>query len=377
MSYKLLTKLTIITIITNLTLLMIPAYAADKGAAPVAHCEYEYSSSDRASPQCSQSREVFMRFSTELAHRAIVSARTVLDGISDFFVTPAYAADKGAAPVAHWRFDEGGGPTAYDDSTNNNDGTLNAGTLGSNTAVGQMWTAQGKIGAALECDGTDDYVSVGDKSDWAFGTNPFTITLWAKWNSLANIESIIGQSTGPGNVAKWALVQNMNTSYAYDSTKLTFMVYNAGESFAVWNWTPATGTWYHIAITRSGTSFKLYVNGVQTGGTQTVTVTVPDVATDLRIGSDGEAWNFFNGLIDDVRIYNYARTAAQILVDYNAGSAAHLGAGTDPNEGTAPVGIGTSTRTQTRLRMIGVEQAIMPRYRARLLGLIQLNMEVQ
>ena len=72
----------------------------------------------------------------------------------------AYAADKGAAPVAHWRFDEGGGPTAYSSSGSNN-GTLNAGAGGTNTAVGQMWTPQGKIGGALECDGTDDHVDVG------------------------------------------------------------------------------------------------------------------------------------------------------------------------------------------------------------------------
>ena len=44
--------------------------------------------------------------------------------INDWLCPNAYAADKGAAPVAHWRFDEGGGPTAYDESTNNNDGTL-------------------------------------------------------------------------------------------------------------------------------------------------------------------------------------------------------------------------------------------------------------
>jgi hypothetical protein len=57
----------------------------------------------------------------------------------------------------------------------------------------------------------------------------------------------------------------------------------------------------------------------------------------LYVGGVGtDAYHTF-AEVDDVRIYNYIRTAEQILVDYNAGAAAHLGAGTDPNEGTPPV----------------------------------------
>ena len=53
----------------------------------------------------------------------------------------SFAASKGNPPIAYWRFDEGGGGTAYDSSGSNN-GTLNAGAGGTNTAVGQMWTKQ-------------------------------------------------------------------------------------------------------------------------------------------------------------------------------------------------------------------------------------------
>src|SRR3989338_6229809 len=73
-----------------------------------------------------------------------------------FTLTSAYAATKGNPPVAYWRFDGGGGATAYDDTANNKDGTLTAGATGSNTAVGQMWAIPGKIGGAMEFDG-DDY----------------------------------------------------------------------------------------------------------------------------------------------------------------------------------------------------------------------------
>src|SRR3989338_7095357 len=75
------------------------------------------------------------------------------------YTSLAFCASKGNPPVAHWRFDDAGGPTAYDESTNNNDGTLTPGTLGTNTAAGQMWSYPGKIGGAMEFDGTDDYVA--------------------------------------------------------------------------------------------------------------------------------------------------------------------------------------------------------------------------
>ncbi|MDO8559207.1 MAG: LamG-like jellyroll fold domain-containing protein, partial [bacterium] len=57
--------------------------------------------------------------------------------------------------------------------------------------------------------------------------------------------------------------------------------------------------------------------------TQTAsTGTLSSEASALLIGTDS-AW-FFNGLIDDVKIYNYARTPSQILVDYNQGLGAHF-----------------------------------------------------
>ena len=97
-------------------------------------------------------------------------------GICDWFCPPVYAADKGNPPAAHWRFDEGGGPTAYDESANNNDGTLQPGTGGTNLSAGQMWTMQGKFGGALECDGTDDWVSVVDNDSLDLGAHDFAMT---------------------------------------------------------------------------------------------------------------------------------------------------------------------------------------------------------
>ncbi len=216
-------------------------------------------------------------------------------------------------PVGWWKMDEGQGATVYDHSGNANNGTM------TNMDPATDWVA-GKNNSALDFDGSNDYVSVADNNLWNFGTNDFSINLWAKWTSLANIESILGQSTSGGNVTKWNLVKSMNTSFGYDNSLLTFHVYNGGNYFASWNWTASTNTWYNVAIVRSGNNWNLYVNGIQTGGTQTQSASVPNIATDLRIGSDGEAWNFLNGQIDDVRIYNYALSAEQVKQVMNEGA---------------------------------------------------------
>ena len=90
--------------------------------------------------------------------------RTILITLLIIALVPlsAYAASKGNPPVAHLRFDDAGGPTAYDDA-GANDGTLTAGATGSNTAAEHMWDPQGKIGGALEFDG-DDYLYAGQTS---------------------------------------------------------------------------------------------------------------------------------------------------------------------------------------------------------------------
>lgn len=236
-----------------------------------------------------------------------------------------YAASKGADPVAYWRFDEGGGGTAYDESANNNDGTLSAGASGTNTAVGQMWTRQGKIGGALECDGADDYVT---KSFSVSGTEA-TIMFWIK-----NPQYV----TGP-----YLLRSDANVRTYFDvlgDSTLTF--YKGDPSVQVVTVAaPAANAWTHLTMKwwndAGQMKARVYINGQAVGSDTNFSnsgngsyVTVGGFSTT---GTQNAA-----GIFDDLKVYNYARTADQIMVDYNAGSAAHLGAGTDPNEGNPPVG---------------------------------------
>ncbi|MDP8231026.1 MAG: LamG domain-containing protein [Candidatus Gorgyraea atricola] len=252
-----------------------------------------------------------------LTKLTIITILTILTNL-------VYAADKGNDPVAHWRFDEGGGPTAYDE-IGSNDGTLRPSTGGTNTAAGQMWTSQGKIGGALECDGTDDDVQIADSPSLSITGTELTLEAWIKPNASAGAGDIIHKDS------HYSIYKNANETITYaDSTVWSYSTVGSHGS------TPE-GQWSHVAVTRDADTVDFYING-QYIDSYSCSGSVADNANLLYIGSYAGTSSRFSGLIDDVKIYNYARTAAQILVDYNAGSAVHLGAGVDPNEGNAPVG---------------------------------------
>jgi hypothetical protein len=87
-----------------------------------------------------------------------------------------------------------------------------------------------------------------------------------------------------------------------------------GETFGA---APLTANaWTHLAVTYDGVNLRLYVNGTQvssiakTGAIRTST-------NQLQIGGDSLYGQYFNGLIDEVRIWNVARTAAQVQTDMN------------------------------------------------------------
>lgn len=243
-------------------------------------------------------------------------------------LSPAYAADKGADPVAYWRFDEGGGPTAYD-SSGSNHGTLQPGAGGSNLSAGQMWTRQGNIGGALECDGTDDYVNVTPTA--SLHPTQFTVTAWVKVTALgadSNIGTVVFANYSG---LKDFIFYISNTGLLGIRTHDGTTSYDLKSTDSI-----TTGNWYFIGTTFDGTNLIVYINGVNKGSRTATNMSLS--SNPVIIGrASHTAGNYFNGLIDDVRIYNYARTAAQILVDYNAGAAAYLGGGTDPNEGNPPL----------------------------------------
>ena len=164
--------------------------------------------------------------------------------------------------------------------------------------------AAGMAGQSFSFDGTDDYLQVPDSASLDL-TSQITIDAWINPAALGRrvVDKITaGASDGylldiwPGNVR--------------------FIVGNQGVNGS----TPLTsGAWTHIAATYDGSQMRVYVNGVL-DGSLTTNIAIPVNSLPLRIGADQNGSNQFNGLIDEVEIFNRALSAAEIQSIYTAGS---------------------------------------------------------
>jgi hypothetical protein len=165
------------------------------------------------------------------------------------------------------------------------------------TAIGnaQVTTSNKKFGTgAANFDGVDDALSVPGSSDWAFGTGDFTVELFVRFTSVPTIITTL-ISNYPG----WSL-QWRNDS---GTVGLYFLNFNTalGNSAA---WTPAAGTWYYLAVKRSGTALSFWIDAVQSGSNVTNSTNLSNDSS-LRIGAlnfSGTLIQDFNGQQDEIRI---------------------------------------------------------------------------
>ncbi len=192
--------------------------------------------------------------------------------------------------VGYWTFNEGTGTKVYDYSGHNASGTWQ-GTLGS------QWTG-GKVGAyAGNFNGTDNSVAI------QYRNIGETLT-YSLWTNVATTSVQI-------------VFSFMNTALRINSGNLAttfFPNVTAGTTYSA-NYTFTIGTWYHIVVTQTGSTIATYINGTSLGS-QTVQP-VSTGSTSNAIGSYANA-SFANDIIDDVRIYNRALSASEILALYNA-----------------------------------------------------------
>jgi len=248
--------------------------------------------------------------------------------IYNYARTPAQIAwdyNKGK-PIAHWRFDEGEGTTLYDDSDNNNDGTLSLGSLGQTSAgsikidANTAWY-NGRVGKqnySLNFDGSDDYVSVADTDNLSFN-GEISITCWFKVGTPTGtwMRMISHDSPGAPRYLLNLTSDNYLHYYLEDGTNVRWGNIEIDTD---------DGNWHFAVLTFKSGSQKLYLDIVNTATSSGILNNFN--ASGLYIGAYnyGNPTAFFNGQIDDVRIYNYVLTEDQIKTVYNFGSA-RLGTG--------------------------------------------------
>ena len=166
----------------------------------------------------------------------------------------------------------------------------------------QLDTAQKKFGSSslLLDDATTDYLFIPTSTEFGFGTGAFTVECWIRPDDVsAGDRHIFDMRDGGGDA---------NAGRLYVATNQ--VRFNIGGSDVVTSGatTLSADTWHHIAITRSGTDLKLFVDGSEVGSTTNST----DLGSTKRlfIGSNFSAANRFSGHIDEFRVSNTGRYSA-------------------------------------------------------------------
>ncbi|MDD3927196.1 MAG: LamG domain-containing protein, partial [bacterium] len=208
-----------------------------------------------------------------------------------------------------WLLDEGQGTTAGDSSDNNNNGTL------VNMDTNTCWV-NGRLGKALAFDGVNDYVNCGSNSSLNI-TDAITIETWIKFDSFAD----------------WVRPLNNNLYQIFHrggSDHRIFFLYHIVEntrsgdsSWNNWSGVASTtslqaGQWYHVACVKSGNTMSIYINGVKERELDCLAgYTIDNTQmTNLNLGA---GYNYFNGQLDEVRIYSTALSADSIYQHYFEG----------------------------------------------------------
>ncbi|MBL7738685.1 MAG: DUF4082 domain-containing protein, partial [Chitinophagaceae bacterium] len=208
--------------------------------------------------------------------------------------------------VAAYGFNENTGTTAADISGNNNTGTLTNGPL---------WSASGRFGAAILFDGTNDFVNISDANSLDL-TSGMTMEAWVYPSNLTGFKTVICKDRTASSYT-YTLAANNNTTNV-NNQRPSSRIRTGTTNRTVTGTSKLTlNTWTHLASTYDGTTFRLYVNGVQVSSLA-ATGNIAVTTDPLRIGgTTALAAQYFAGLIDEVRIYNRALSQAEIQADMN------------------------------------------------------------
>ncbi len=189
---------------------------------------------------------------------------------------------------------------------------FNSGTLTDVTATSagdlELKTARNSMGKALSFDGVDDYVDCGNKASLNF-TSRVTLEAWVKGNAFNLWSDIISKGVSYGSKVAYMLgVSN--------DGRLWFEINVGGVRYCVaWSGMQQyVGQWVHVAGVYDRSRLILYVNGEEQAAISLNNLDIDIVSTPVRICAPNRP---FNGIIDDVRIWNVARTQQQIQDNMN------------------------------------------------------------
>ena len=246
-------------------------------------------------------------------------------------------------------FDGTNGATSTTDSSN----TGNTITFNGNA---QISTTQSKFGSSSAYfDGTGDYIDLGGSSlSSVCDSGDFALELWFYQDSRSSWTSLItNYGTNSGGWAAYINNDSPNQLYWWHHNGSQFLYLNFSQGTRT---TITLDTWHHLAITRSGNTWRLFLNGIQEDtitDSNNITASNGAVHSGLRLGTINAGLDYpLHGYIDDVRITN---GDARYTSNFTPPTTAHLTSAGDVNKHIVVnsdadgVAIGTGGISQTRI----------------------------
>ena len=230
--------------------------------------------------------------------RPIATAALVIGSLAGH---PLTSFSQSANLAAGYAFEENSGTTTQDASGNNNNGTL---------VNGPTWTT-GRYGRGIHFDGSNDHVRVLDSASLDLGSAG-TIEAWIKRDVTGSSDGVISKGNSNSNSAQ-------NYSLRVNGSNIVECVIGTGNTSQRLRSTSSltsTTQYYHLACTWDGTTIRVYINGTQNNSANQ-TIAPLGNTSPLYIGQFGSSSNRLQGVIDEVRIYSRALSAAEISQDMN------------------------------------------------------------
>ncbi|MFZ3077716.1 MAG: LamG domain-containing protein [Candidatus Aenigmatarchaeota archaeon] len=202
-----------------------------------------------------------------------------------------------------WNFDEGSGGKAYDASGNGNIGTLTNMNTSGNATSG--WN-EGRFREGLQFDGVDDYVNAGNGASLN-NADKITIESWIYMNNLNGYKTIVSKGATQNY---WFHISNLN--------KIRFYIQqsdlNYGDISA--NTVLSANQWYHIVAVYDNSTRQVvfYLNGKPDGGGVYSVGMKNTTWNTLFLGGYAGNSYYFNGTIDEVKIWNRALAPDETVV---------------------------------------------------------------
>jgi YVTN family beta-propeller protein len=166
--------------------------------------------------------------------------------------------------------------------------------------------AGGITGESFSFDGSGDSVTVPASSTWAFGTGDFSVSFWAYSAAFSDHRPLINNRRTPYSDNMWAI-----ETYPV-ANRVEF--HSGATIFLTATNLLTNSSWNHIAVTRSGSTLSMYINGVPSGsaGNSTNFSEINDLQIGRDVMSGNDLGGNFQGLIDDVKIFNRSLSAAEV-----------------------------------------------------------------